>query len=211
MTLTLCGSNESLLKGIRRKLVGESRSKTSSRRAACANRHSVCHTRCLDCQFQILRVKAEWSGLALVEDAPALPDQVKSIGPAGISRLDPIVESVNQRGKSDAQLTHACAGNRGSLRLVLRAFEENAIFYVGLHLPHIGGMRLKDVNGVEADLVAILLGELVQGGNLPPKWRSGVASEDQHNWLACPERRQIGGGVVFELLHRESWRRIADV
>jgi hypothetical protein len=42
-------------------------------------------------------------------------------------------------------------------------------------------MRLKDVNSVKPHLVAILLCQLVQGGNLPPKRRSRVAAEHQHN------------------------------
>jgi hypothetical protein len=54
-------------------------------------------------------------------------------------------------------------------------------------LPHVGGVRLKDVNGVEADLVAVLLGKLVQGGNLPPKRRSRVAAKDQNDRLLGPQ------------------------
>jgi hypothetical protein len=56
-----------------------------------------------------------------------------------------------------------------------------------LHLPHIGGMRLKDIERVEAHLIFVLLSELVQGGNLPPKWRSGIAPENQHHRLLGPE------------------------
>jgi hypothetical protein len=56
-----------------------------------------------------------------------------------------------------------------------------------LHLPHIGGMRLKDIYSVESDLVAVLLGQFVQGGNLPPKGRSRVAAEDQDDRLLSPK------------------------
>ena len=61
-------------------------------------------------------------------------------------------------------------------------------------------MRLKDVNGVEADSVAVLHSELVQGGNLPPKRRSGVAPKDQHDWFVDPEQREIRRAVVLQPL-----------
>jgi hypothetical protein len=138
-------------------------------------------------------MKTEWTWLALVENAAALADEVKPVGPSRISGLHPVVETVNQRGEFDAQLAHARAGNNGALGLVPGAAEENIVFDIGLHLPHVGGMRLKDVNGVEADLVAILLGELVQGGNLPPKWRSGIAAEDQDHRPVDPKRLEVGG------------------
>jgi hypothetical protein len=48
-------------------------------------------------------------------------------------------------------------------------------------------MRFKDVDRVEAHLILVLVGQLVQGGNLPPKWRSGVAPENQHDRLLSPE------------------------
>jgi hypothetical protein len=42
-------------------------------------------------------------------------------------------------------------------------------------------MCLEDVHGIEINLSLVLLGKPVQGGNLPPEWRSGVAAEDQHH------------------------------
>jgi hypothetical protein len=53
-------------------------------------------------------------------------------------------------------------------------------------------MRLKDINGVEVDLALVLLSQLVQGGNLPPKRRSGIAPEHQNDRLVRPEGRQVG-------------------
>jgi hypothetical protein len=57
---------------------------------------------------------------------------------------------------------------------------------VGLHLPNVSGVSLEDIDRVEGDLIFILLGELVQGGNLPPKWRSGIAPEDEDDGLVSP-------------------------
>lgn len=87
---------------------------------------------------------------------------------ACISGLDAVVEAVDQRRKPDAQLSHARIGNGDSLRLVLGTAKLNDIAHVGLHRPQVSGMRLKNINGIEADLVAVLPGEFVQGGKLPP-------------------------------------------
>ena len=141
-------------------------------------RCSVSWERCFDGLCQIVRVKAEGPRLALVKDTATFAYQVESVGPAGVSRFDPIVEAIYERGKLDAQLAHTCAGNVGALNLVLRTAEEDVVANIGPHLPHISGMRFKNVNGVESDLVAILIGQLVQGGNLPPKRRSRIAAED---------------------------------
>jgi hypothetical protein len=48
-------------------------------------------------------------------------------------------------------------------------------------------MCLKDVHGIEVNLTFVLLGQLIQGGNLPPKGRSSVAAEDKDDRLICPK------------------------
>jgi hypothetical protein len=40
-------------------------------------------------------------------------------------------------------------------------------------------MRLGDVDDEEINSVFVLVVEFVEGGNLPPEGRSGVAAEDQ--------------------------------
>lgn len=71
-------------------------------------------------------------------------------------------------------------------------------------------MRLKYVNGVEVDLAMVLLGELVQGGNLPPKRRSGIAPEYQDDRPVCPKGREIGWSVVFQLFESKCWSGITN-
>ena len=48
-------------------------------------------------------------------------------------------------------------------------------------------MRLEDVDGVERDLIFVLIVELVEGRNLPPEGRSGVAAKDEDDWLFAAE------------------------
>src|SRR4029077_4334414 len=115
---------------------------------------------------QVVRVEAEWSGLAFVQNASAWRDQVESIGPARVHSLHAVIKTVDQRGKLDAQFAHACSRHGCAFRFVTRAAKQDALAYVRPHLPHVCRMRLEDVDRVEGDLVLILLGQLVQGGNL---------------------------------------------
>ena len=131
-------------------------------------------------------MKSEWARFALVEYASALSDQIEPVGPTRESRFDTVVKTVDECRKFDAQLANARPGNIGALDLVLWTAEEDVITYIGLHLPHVSGMRLEDVHGVKSDFASILLGELIQGGNLPPKGGSGVAAEDQDHRLVGP-------------------------
>jgi hypothetical protein len=132
-------------------------------------------------------MKSEWAWLALVKDISALANQVKPIGPAGVSGLDSIIESIYECWKLDAKLTNAGACDKCALNLILRATEENVVAHIGLHLPNVGGMRLENVDGVKPDFVAILFGQLVQGGNLPPKRRSCIAAKNQDYRPVGPE------------------------
>jgi hypothetical protein len=50
-------------------------------------------------------------------------------------------------------------------------------------------MRLLNINQIELYLVLVLFVELVQGGNLPSKRRSGITPEHQHNRLFAPKVR----------------------
>ncbi len=54
-------------------------------------------------------------------------------------------------------------------------------------LPDVAGVRLNDVDDKERDPIAVLVVKLVQGGNLPPERRSGIAAKDEHDRLFCSE------------------------
>jgi len=53
-----------------------------------------------------------------------------------------------------------------------------------LRLPDVAGMGLSDVHHEKAHPAFELLVKLVEGGNLPPEWRSRVTAKDQYNRLA---------------------------
>jgi hypothetical protein len=84
------------------------------------------------------------------------------------------------------QLPNASASHGRALLLVTRTAEQNVIADIALHLPDVGRMSFKNVDGVEVDFALVLLGQLVQGGNLPPKRRSGIAAENENDWPLRP-------------------------
>ena len=64
-------------------------------------------------------------------------------------------------------------------------------------------MGFDDVDNEECYSVAVLVVELVKGGNLPPEWRSSVAAEDEHHGLFRCERRELDRGGLVELIEGE--------
>jgi hypothetical protein len=142
-------------------------------------------------------MKAERPGLALVENTTIRPDQVESIRPSGIGRLDLVIETIEHCRKLDAEFSHASAGDRSAFSLVLGTGEEHLIADITLHLPDIGGVGLKNVDRIEVGLALILLRQFVQGGNLPPEGRSSVAAKDQHDGSLRPQGAEFYWGFVF--------------
>jgi hypothetical protein len=136
---------------------------------------------------QVFRVEPEGTGIALVCDATASVDEVEAIGPAGVRIFNPVVKAIDDSGKFDAQLAYANTSYRRTLLLVARATEKHFVANVALHSPDVSGVRLENIDGVKIYLPLVLLRQLVQGGNLPPKWRSSIAAENQHDRFVSPE------------------------
>jgi hypothetical protein len=84
-------------------------------------------------------------------------------------------------------------------------------------------MGFEDVDREEGDLLTVLIVELVEGRNLPPEGRSGVAAEDQNDGLMEGgqldavgliqfQEVEVGGGIAgLEMsgagLHPEGFKR----
>jgi hypothetical protein len=64
-------------------------------------------------------------------------------------------------------------------------------------------VRFEDIDRVEIDLALVLVGEFVEGGNLPPKWRSGIAPEHKHYGAFRPERTKVNGSRLVQVHHRQ--------
>src|SRR5581483_335105 len=130
---------------------------------------------------QFVRFEAEGAGLALVGDAPASIDQINAVRPTGVRLLGCVREFIQNGRELDSELAHARARYVGTLVFTLRTDEDHVVFYIALHLPHVAGMRLDDVDREKSNPTTVLLIQLVEGGNLPPKGRSGIAPEHQHH------------------------------
>ena len=52
-------------------------------------------------------------------------------------------------------------------------------------------MRFADINREEGNFALVLIVKLVEGGNLPPKWRSSVAAEDHDYGLNLVQLRKL--------------------
>ena len=105
---------------------------------------------------QILGVKAKRSGLALIENMTSGRNKIEAVGPACIGTLHPVVEAIYHGRKLDPKLAYTCACYRGALCRVARAAEQDLILNVALHLPHVGGVCLKDIDCIEIDLILVL-------------------------------------------------------
>jgi hypothetical protein len=155
-------------------------------------------------------MKSEWPGLAFIENTTAC-DQIHSIRPPGVCGLNLIVEAIDQSGKFDPQPPHARASYRRTLLLIAWAAEQYIVLHIALHLPYVGGMSLKDVDGVEVDLALVLLGQFVEGGNLPSKGRSSKAAKDKNSRLIAPKGGQAHGRFCVQRLDGEFGCGIASL
>ena len=128
---------------------------------------------------QFAGVEAEWARPTLVGHTARGVNQVEAVGPGGISLLSGISELIEHGLGLDAQLANTRPRDESPIFFTLRAGENHAIPNVALHLPDIAGVGFRDVDHYELDLIPISVVELVQGRNLPPEGRSGVAPEYQ--------------------------------
>ncbi len=154
-------------------------------------------------------MEPEGTGLALIKHASARRDQIQTIWPAGVGSFNLVREVIYQCGKFYTQFADAAIGYGRTFLLVARTAEQHLVAHVALHLPDIGRVRFKNVDRVEIDLTLVLLRELVQGGNLPPKGRSGVTAKDQDHGFASPQGGKVDWGLGIERLHCEVRRSVS--
>src|SRR5579875_3306542 len=156
-------------------------------------------------------VEAEGSRFRFEANASVATDQIEAVGPAGVLGFHAILNGIEQRGNRDVELSHARGRDTGALFIGSRISKEHVLFDIALHLPDIGRMRLGDIDDVESGAILVLLVELVERGNLPAKWRSGVTAEDEDHWLRSAKGRECRGAGTIEERKREIRRCIADV
>ena len=160
--------------------------------------------RALQRSLQFTGLEAKGTGLAFVSHAAGGIDQVKAIGPCGISLFGGVAELIEHGGHLNAQLAHAGAGYGGAFFFAPGTGKDHLIFDVALHLPNVAGMRFGDVDNQKRNLAAVLAVELVEGGNLPPERRSSIAPENEHDRLMLRGQcRELYVRAFVELRQRE--------
>ncbi len=126
-------------------------------------------------------------------------DQVHTIGPASVGAFGGISEFVEYSRKFDSQLANTGSSNEGPVFFILGAGEHNFVFDVALHLPDITGMGLGNVHHKKCDAILVLIVELVEGGNLPPEWRSGITAENQDRGLLLSDFGELDASALVQL------------
>ena len=152
----------------------------------------------LDGLFEMLRRKTEGT-CGCLENHPAIgSDQIEAVRPARIGALGAVFDSVEDRGDADSQVPHARRGGFGALSIRPRRRIEDVVSHIRGHVPKIGGVRLLNVDDIKSDAVAILIVQFVERGNLPAKWRSGIAAENERHRASAVLRRKLDGAAVVE-------------
>jgi hypothetical protein len=152
---------------------------------------------------EVVGFEAEGAGFAFVDDPVVGVDQVQAVGPASVGALGRVAELVEHRGKLDSQLAHAGAGNLPTLLFISWAGKDDFVLYIALHLPHVAGVSLQDVDHQEGDLAVVLVCELVESGNLPPEGRSSVAAENENDRSPGGKSRELDAVGFVEFEQRE--------
>jgi len=153
--------------------------------------------------FELCRFETKRPWLALVEDLSPGVDEIKPVGPARVCGFDAVIKSIQQSGELDAELANAETRNFSALIFVFWAGEDDRFLHIALHLPDVAWVRLKNIERVEADLVAILFVEFIEGRNLPPERRSSIAAKYKHYGLVAPQGCKLHVLRFVERLHFE--------
>jgi hypothetical protein len=98
-----------------------------------------------------------------------------------------------------------------ALAIIFGIREHNLILEIVGILPDVGGVGFANVDNIESDLILVLLVQLIQSGNLPPKGRSSIAPEDEHDRFLATQGGQLEMTLVVRGFQQKIWRRIPSV
>src|SRR5215470_9990222 len=119
-----------------------------------------------------------------------------------------IRDAVQKSGNADAQFPYAGGSRRIALTIASRRGEQHAVADVRGHLPEIGRVRLLDIDHIECDTIFIHVVKPVEGGNLPPEWRSSVAPEYQYDRALAKLGGELHPSTRVQRRQRKIRRRV---
>ena len=142
-------------------------------------------------------MEAEGSGLTLKAYDTLLVDQIEAVRPPSVGSFGRVSRVIDQGGQFDLQIADARTGNLRAFILVFGVGKQDLLAHVHRQLPAIGGMSFLNVDDEEIDLVAVLPVEFVEGGNLPPKGRSSIATEDQDHGFVPKSSGELNASLAI--------------
>ena len=124
----------------------------------------------------------ERSNSAAIRNAAALINNVKALGPSGISVIGGVAHVVDAEGQRKLESLRKIIRDRQALlqRFRLRVADVIFIFKIGFHLPFVGGMRFAHVDGQKIGVLLIVLVNLNDVADLAAKGRSSKAPENEN-------------------------------
>jgi hypothetical protein len=115
---------------------------------------------------------------AAISDAAGFVDDVEALGPGGVGVVSGVVDVVYAEGNGIVEALDEIVGDGYALSESFRLGVADVVFYVGLHLPFVGGMGFADVDSQEVCVIFVVVVNLHHVTDVAAERRSSVAAED---------------------------------
>src|SRR5712672_597354 len=139
-----------------------------------------------------------------------LVDYIQTFRPCGVGQIRGVIHVVDAEGQRIFLPLYKIFSDGYSLLEGFRLRVADIFFYVGFHLPFVGGMRFAHVNGQEIGAVFVVVINLDHVADVAPEGRSSIAAEDDDQRLCAGAFAQMKmvGAVQGQQLY--IWRIIAE-
>ena len=160
--------------------------------------------------FDAVGPESEWTWRGFICDAAIAIDDVQTIRPTGVISFGEVIEGIDDSGEVNSEFDDAELPHFAAFFVVHRLGENYVVVKIVGVLPHVAGVRFANINGIKRDAIFILFVKLIESGNLPPEWWSGVTSENEDGGLLSLHRRQLKAALVVRTFQRKVRSGIAD-
>src|SRR5450432_3029295 len=115
----------------------------------------------------------KWAHSTAVSDVPVFIDHVETFRPSRVGVFRGVAHVVDAERQWVFEASDEIVGNIYALLQVFWLRVTHIVFYVGLHLPLVGGMRFAHVNGQEVGVILVIFVNLRDVAYLAAKRGSG--------------------------------------
>ena len=134
------------------------------------------------------------SHAATIGDVAAFIDDINALGPSGIGGFSSVAHVVDAERHGIRKAFCEIVGDSHALRQSFWLRVANIFFYVGLHLPLVGGMRFAHVDSQKIGVIFIVVVDFYDVAQLATKGRSSVAAEKNY------ERARAGAFANMKMI-----------